>query len=225
MSLTQHAYERIKNEILMCELSPGEQIGQAQLRERLKMGLTPVREALQRLTHDGLVQPIPRFGYIVSPVTLADIKEIYELRCIVEIASVRLAAERADDASLNELSASAEFTYTHRDRLSYTEFLNRNAEFHGVIAAVSGNQRLAESVARLLDESLRVFHLGLDIRDSAEEMRDEHLALTAALLARDPERAAITAQDQIIRSQQRVVEALLGHTGKDLHLITSGARR
>lgn len=72
----------------------------------------------------------------------------------------------------------------------------------------SGNKRLADLIARLLDELLRVFHLGLDLRDSAEEMRDEHVALATALLERDPIRAEQLVQSQIARSQRRVLEAL-----------------
>ena len=218
MNLTQQAYEQIRNQIITCALAPNQQIAQSQLAERLGMGMTPVREALQRLTHEGFVQPIPRFGYIVSPITLADIKEIYELRGILEMAAVRLAADRAPIERLNELSESAKFTYVYRDRLSYTEFLHQNAQFHEAIAALSGNQRLAESVSRVLGELLRVFHLGLDLRDSAAEMRDEHLALTATLLARDADQAAEIVRAQIVRSRQRVVEALLERAGSNISM-------
>ena len=70
MNLTSKAYELIRDEIMTCALPPGQQIAQAQLAERLAMGLTPVRGALQRLTHQGFVRVIPRVGYIVSSVTL-----------------------------------------------------------------------------------------------------------------------------------------------------------
>jgi DNA-binding FadR family transcriptional regulator len=68
---------------------------------------------------------------------------------------------------------------------------------------------LVDLVSRFLDELTRVFHLGLDLRDSAEEMRDEHLALAQALCSRDPDQAEQIVQSQIARSQNRVLEALI----------------
>jgi DNA-binding GntR family transcriptional regulator len=208
VSLADKAYEVIKADILTCALRPGQQIAQPQLAERYGVGLTPVREALQRLVQEGFVQAVPRFGYIVSPIAISDIYEIYELRSIAESAAARLAAVRGSQEALRRIAEQANFTYRYRDRQSYTHFLTLNSEFHLAIAVASGNRRLADLIARLLDELLRVFHLGLDLRDSAEEMRDEHVALATALLERDPVRAEHLMQSQIARSQRRVLEAL-----------------
>lgn len=82
-SLAGQAYEAIRNEIITCRLRPGQQIAQPQLAERYQTGTTPVRDALQRLAQEGLVQPIPRFGYLVTQITLSDVTEMYELRSIL----------------------------------------------------------------------------------------------------------------------------------------------
>ena len=207
-SLAQQAYEQLRAEILTCALPPGAQIAQAQLAEKYSLGLTPVREALQRLAHEGLVQPYPRFGYIVSPVTVEPVRQMFEYRAILESAAVRLAVERAGDEQLANLAGSAAFQYVYRNREEYSRFLARNAEFHLAIARLAGNPRLVEALASLLDELARIFHLGLDLRDSAVEMEAEHIALANALRARDPERAEQIVREQIQRSQQRVLEAL-----------------
>ena len=212
-SLADKAYSIAKSEILTCALEPGQQIVQSKLAERYHIGLTPIREALQRLALEGYVQPIPRFGYIVSPVTISDVHEIYELRSIVESAAVRLAAMRGSQEQLSEILASADFTYVYKDRQSYVEFLARNVDFHRSIAVAAGNQRLVDLVSRLLEELTRVFHLGLHLRDSAEEMRGEHLALAQALHDRDPDRAEQIIQRQNETSQIRVLEALTRRAG------------
>ena len=208
MSLSQQAYERIRAEIITCALVPGQHLAQAQLAEKYGLGLTPVREALQRLAHEGLVQPYPRFGYIVSPVTEELVRSLYEFRTILETAAVRLAAQRASDQALHQVAESARFTYVYKDQAEYAHFLDRNAAFHTAIARLAGNPRLSDALTGLLSEFTRIFQLGLDLRDSAAEMQAEHLALAEALLARDPDRAARVALDQITRSQQRVLEAL-----------------
>lgn len=208
LSLSDRAYDIIKNDIITCVLEPGQQIAQRQLVERYRLGTTPIREALQRLVQDGLVQPIPRFGYIINPITLSDVREIFELRSILESAAARLAVERGTQEEIERISHEATFTYVYRDRSSYSEFLSRNAEFHRSVAVAAGNQRLADQISRLLDEMTRVFHLGLDLRDSAAEMRDEHMSLARALRAHDGNQAAHIAHAQIARSQERVLEAL-----------------
>lgn len=208
LSLSDQAYELIKNDIITCALEPGQQIAQQQLGERYQLGVTPIREALQRLAQEGFVQAIPRFGYIVTPITLSDVHEIFELRAILESAAARLAALQGTDAQLQQFGDAADFTYVYKDQQSYTDFLARNAEFHRSLALLAGNRRLADQIARLLDELTRVFHLGLDLRDSAEEMRNEHLDLVKALSNREPDQAEQIVRDQVARSQQRVVEAL-----------------
>ena len=208
MSLAQKAYDIIRGEILNCALAPGQQIVQARLVEKYGLGLTPIREALQRLAHEGLVQPYPRFGYIVSPVTEEMVRHLYEVRMILEAAAVRLAVERASDAQLRQIAQNARFTYVYKNHEQYVRFLERNAAFHDSIALLAGNPRLAEVLGGLLDELSRIFHLGLDLRDSADEMQAEHTALAEALLARDADQAGQVLREQITRSQQRVLEAL-----------------
>jgi DNA-binding GntR family transcriptional regulator len=189
-------------------LEPGQQVAQQQLAERYELGMTPIREALQRLAQEGFVQAIPRFGYLVTPITFSDVHEIFELRTILESAATRLAAARGTDKQLEGLAQAARFTYVFGDTESYGGFLVRNADFHRSLALVADNARLAAQISKLLDELTRVFHLGLDLRDSAEEMRDEHWALAQALCNRDPDQAEQIVQSQIARSQQRVLEAL-----------------
>jgi DNA-binding GntR family transcriptional regulator len=188
---------------------PGQQIAQPQLAERYGVGVTPVREALQKLAREGLIQPIPRFGYLVTSITVADISEIFELRCILECATVRLAAVRATPAQLDVLDKLADCTYVYKDRTSYSEFLSHNREFHLELAIASGNRRLVEVISQSLDQLNRVFHLGLDLKDSADEMRCEHRDLVNALIQKDADGAEQIALAQIERSKQRVFEALI----------------
>ncbi len=213
LSLADKAYEIIKTDIITCVLEPGQQVAQSQLVEKYETGVTPIREALQRLAQEGFVHAIPRFGYIVSPLTFSDVHEMYELRSIVESASVRLAAVRGSEKQLEMIAEAANFTYVYKDRQSYSDFLERNTAFHRSVAVAAGNQRLVALISKLLDELTRIFHLGLDLRDSAEEMRDEHLALARMLRDRDPDRAEQLIQSQILRSQQRVLEALTSRSG------------
>ncbi len=208
-SLANQAYAALKKDILTCELDPGSTIAQSQLVRRYDFGLTPVREALKRLEGEGYVQSIPRFGYLITPITLKDVEDLYDLRLILEGSSVRIAIQRATVEQLAQLQEKATFTYQFKNHASYLQFLEHNVNFHVSIALASRNRRLAEMLANVLSEMTRIFNLGLDLRDSAEEMRNEHIALAAALAQRDIQQAEQIVQDQIGRSRHRVVEMLV----------------
>lgn len=216
--MAEQAYNLVKQDILSCVLQPGQQIIQAQIAEKYNLGITPTREALKRLEQEGFVQSVPRFGYIVSPITLSDLREIFELRMILESASVRLAVERAPDDRLAELLELAACRYTYHDRDSYSTYLADNTRFHTAIALAAGNQRLADAVGKVLDELTRVFHMALDLRDSADEKVRDHVNLVEAMIARDTDRALHYIHEEISHSQRRVLEALGGHLGNWLTL-------
>ena len=208
LSRADHAYELIKNAILTCELEPGAQIAQSQLADLFQIGLTPTREALQRLTQDGFVTAIPRFGYLISPITISDVKKLYEARRIVEPAAVKLAAQRSRSEDLEQILNSAQFTYTFGDRDSYTKFLKQNSLFHVKIASLSGNQRLTSWVATLHEELTRIYHLGLNLRDSGEEMQADHITIATAIIEKNVEWSENYAKKEIDRSEDRVLQAL-----------------
>jgi DNA-binding GntR family transcriptional regulator len=211
--LSSQAYQLIKEDIVNCTLGPGQFIAQINLAGKYKVGLTPVREALRQLVTEGFVQPVPRLGYIVSPVTARDVEEIFEMRLILETSSVRLAATRGAEMELRNLVEAANFSYTYKDRQSYSSFLEKNKEFHLGIASIAKNFRLVQQISKIMDELARVFHMGLDIRDSAEEMREDHIVLAESLLQRDANLAERLVRSEILLSRERVVEALKTYSG------------
>ncbi len=212
--LSSKAYQSIKGDIVTCVLAPGSSIAQLELAETYHMGLTPIREALRQLAQEGFVQPVPRLGYIVSPITTRDVQEIYEMRIILETSSFRLAATRGTDREFQDLLESADFTYTYKDLPSYSRFLENNKIFHQSVASIARNSRLVQQVSRIMDELTRVFHLGLDIRDSADEMRNDHLSICRALIEHDAARAEQLIRSEILLSRERVMEAIKNYSGQ-----------
>ena len=211
--LSDQAYERIRTEILTCELEPGQHFAQQQLVTKYNVGKTPIREALQRLTQDGFVQPVPRFGYVVAPIMLSDVHEIYDLRAIVEPAAARLAAIRGTDEQLERIREAADKTYVYSERETYLAYLDHNRGFHCSIAVAAGNRRLANLISKLLDELARVFHLGIEERDKSEEMRRGHMALVEALIEREPDLAEEILLRQIEQSREGFLHTLTQHLG------------
>lgn len=212
-SLSDQAYKNIKTDIITCIFEPGSQIAQPKLAERYDIGMTPIREALKRLSQEGLVESVPRYGYIVSRITFSSIAEHYEVRSILESATTRLTAERATQGQLAELVQSQEFEIVPNDRENYLLFLSRNASLHLKIAEASGNKQISTMISKLHDRTSRFFHYGLKSSESSEEMRQEHLQIANALYVRDADLAERLMREHIILAQSRVVEALSRRMG------------
>jgi DNA-binding GntR family transcriptional regulator len=207
--LSERAYERIKHDIISCQIVPGAEISEGQLCEQYKLGKAPVRVALSRLAHDGLVRAIPRRGYMVTPVTLKDIQDVFELRLMLEPRAARLAAGRVNAKRLRVLDDICQAGYLPGEARSTARFLEANKEFHVVIAQASGNGRLAHAIEQLLDEMTRLLHLGLGIRNRTREMQHEHRTLVRALVRGDGETAETICREQIEAARDMVLKAIL----------------
>jgi DNA-binding GntR family transcriptional regulator len=208
-SASARAYDILKELILNCQLPPGASLNEGRLAESLAMSKTPIREALRMLAHEGFVEVLPRQGYRVTEMTLADVQEIFHLRLLLEPAAAALAAERASADQLQALRALAEDGTDVVTAHDFAALIARNREFHVLLAEASGNARLAATLRHLLEEIQRLFLAGLDLREGVEEQRGEHRDLVAALLKGNHHLAHDIAVRQIESSRERVMEALL----------------
>ncbi len=217
-TLAKKAYDQIKFDIITCTYVPGQQIAQPQLVEKYEFGITPIREALHRLSQEGFLQPIPRFGYVVVPVSIPDVVQIYELRDILEPAAARIAAQVASQEALDQLVKDADFSYIPGDKQSTIDFVKNNARFHLSIAVATGNRRLVEAISKTLDEMARIFFLGLNFREMSQEVREEHQAIAKAIYNRDQDKAEQISRQEIVHSKERILDVLRSKWEKDFSM-------
>lgn len=220
--LTDAAYHLLKRQIVECALPPGAEVTERALMERYGLGKAPLRAALGRLAHEGLVRARARRGYLVAPVTVQDVQDIFALRLLLEPAAARQAAGRVDPSLLTRLDALCRAGYTPGHRESETRFLEVNRQFHVAIADAAGNRRLAAVLAQLLEEMERIFHLGLQVRDRSDEMVHEHEALLEALARGDADAAERATIDQIEAARRMVMDGILSSSW--LRELTIGER-
>jgi len=211
--MSEVAFALIKRDIVRCGIAPGSRVTEGQLAERYGLGRAAVRAALSRLYQAGLVHAVSRQGYQIAPITIRDAQDLFGVRLLLEPAASRMAAERIDDRQLSDL----EDLYRSATSLSETSaneaYLRTNTEFHVAVAWASGNQRLAELIATLLDDLERFFHLGFGLRHWREEAFRDHRELVEAIRSRDGGRAAAVSAGHIETSQQMVIEAVLRSPG------------
>ncbi|KAA3628830.1 MAG: GntR family transcriptional regulator [Proteobacteria bacterium] len=204
------AYDQIKQEIIDCVLKPGSEVTESQLSERLKLGKAPIRAALTRLSQQGLVRPVHRRGYVIAPITIRDVNNIFQLRLFLEPPAARLAAQNGiEEEKLRRLDEICRTEYCVDDKQGTAGFLQANHEFHVTIARASGNERLARMIGQLLDDMERLFHFGLSLRDRSPQMQHEHRLLVDAIRRRDGEVAEGVAAEQIRAARDMVSQALM----------------
>lgn len=208
MTHTDQAYERLKRAILVCELAPGQEVRELSLAETTGLSRGAVRGALGRLVTDGLVDLRPRKGYRITSLDLADVREVFEMRRLIEPHAVALAAERAPRRAVEALHDLAHASYDPRDRSSFEQYVVANREFHVQIAVAAGNGRLAQTLRTLLEDMQRLVFLSLGTREEVPE-RHEHHDLYDAVLVGDADRARRLSEQQIEEARRRVVDALL----------------
>ncbi len=217
-SLVDRAYLRLRQEILTCVLPPGHVVSERTLAQRYAMSKTPIREALTRVCHEGLAQRLSGRGYIIAPITIQYIRDLFDLRLVLEVAAAERAARQAAPALIAALREMSAASYCLDDPESHVSFLRTNRRFHLTLAEAAANRRLVEILEVLLIEMERLFHLGLRLRDSSQEMRREHQELVAALERGDVAETREAMMRQINASRDRILEAILQGEVRSIHV-------
>ena len=132
----------VRRAIILGELSPGLHLEEPALAEKFGVSRIPIREALTRLAHEGLVRLEPRRGAFVVGVTADDIHDIYELRLLIEAHAIRRAAERSDPADIARLQARADQMTDALKRNKLDHVAEPDVNFHRQIVVMAGSQRL-----------------------------------------------------------------------------------
>jgi DNA-binding GntR family transcriptional regulator len=208
-TVAEDVYRSLKRDIITLTHRPGASLTEAELAELYGSSRVPVREACRRLDQEGLLVGRPYRGYMVTPISIKEIRDCFDLRLALETFGLELAAERVRDEDLQPLEKLAAIEYAYDDWQSYVEFLDRNLEFHIALIALSRNDRLVSVLRDLLASMQRFFFLGLDLGDFASEMRSEHEELIIFLRSGDGAGAVECVRRQITTSRNRILRALV----------------
>jgi DNA-binding GntR family transcriptional regulator len=209
ISLAENAYIRIRHEILLGKLLPGAVVSERELASRFEMSKTPIREAITQVCREGLMQRLPGRGYLVSPITIKEIHDLFDMRVIIEQATIRKFITKPSPKHLQKLKEISTISYEPDNPESEVEFLEGNREFHLTLAEASGNIRLVQTLESIMIEMERLFHLGLRVGDYSTEMREEHQGLVAAIEEGDLDHALKSIENQVLTSKKRILEAII----------------
>ena len=206
--------------ILSGDFEPGERVSEAPFTALLGASRTPIRLALERLAHEGLLDPYPTGGFIVRTFTLEDVWDGIEIRGVLEGAAARLAAERlASDAELDGLRKSQDDMDALREPTPDTlpQYLELNDRFHDEILRLAKSLTFKRSLERLLSMPLASRQALVSLRMRFPEAsnifivgRDQHLRIIEAIAKRQGARAENLAREHA-EITRRALEFALAH--------------
>lgn len=198
-------FAKLRHAIATGELRPNEPLVEADLANRLRVSRTPVREALHRLTADGLVvsRGRSRIVYEHSP---DEVRWMYECRAVLESEAARLAVERALPSQLDEIRR---LSLPEDGADPVTELVRVNDPFHEAVIEAGRNPVLREMIHR---SRIHYFNARLAMSYTAEHalaFHDEHMAMAEALQARDHRRVGDLARHHVEHSLELVLSRLV----------------
>ena len=201
-------YRGLKTAVLNGDLAPGEVLNEAELARRWEVSRTPVREAIRQLEQEHLVHWSPRRGATVASITVAGVRDLYEVREVLEGLAAQLVARRAAEEELAELERLAAAIRVAHDSGDLPEAIRLDDRLHRCLARATGNRVLEAHLGRVLD---RVLMGRMTVRRDpgrVDEIVREHDLIVAALKRGDPERAGTEAAGHIRRARLRLMEML-----------------
>lgn len=218
LSQAERAYRKLRNEILHGDLMPGERLRAADLQDRFQLGLTPIREALMRLTSENLVEAEANKGSRVSNASLDELRDLMATRRLIERECLAAAIENGDAhweaeivASMHLLSRT-KLPTSANDRASAGAWELQHRRFHLALVSACGSEWMLRFWNVLADHSeryrkVRLLHR-LDIDAEVRDINAEHAAIMAAVLKRDAKKAT-RLMDQHLTATETYIAKLL----------------
>lgn len=189
-TLTERAYRVLEEEIVTLALPPGEVVSEALLSGRLRIGRTPIREALQRLARERLVRILPRRGIVVAAVDVREQLRLLEVRREIERLLARAAARRADPGQRDRLRAVADGMDRAAADGDETTFLRLDRELNLKVVEAARNEFAAAAMALMHGLSRRFWFIHWRQSADLPEAARLHAALARAVAEGQPELAA-----------------------------------
>lgn len=200
---SSQVYSRLREAILNAELAPGLTMSQVALAEQLGVSRTPLREALRLLQGEGLIEAEPNRRVRVSPVTAADVEELYALRVTVEVEALRISMPQLRSEHVARLQGFlAEMDHYAEDQ-DYDRWVVPHAAFHAQLTGMAG-ARFATLLAQLFDHAERSRRL--HIRHGPGAWGTDHRAILAAVKGGDVDTAAPLLAQHFSRTAFEVIE-------------------
>jgi len=214
MRASDRAYAALREQILDGSLAAGCVLGEVEQSTRLGVSRTPLREALARLTSDGLVAARSGRGLVVTDVDLGSIGELFEVRGALEEQAARLAARRRDPAVFEALRGEFERAneLLENDDPARHDYYELVARLDAAIDEAAQNPLLVATLAGVRTHAARIRRLSHDDPARLREAAREHLVIVDAIVDGSESLAAHATQVHLYRSLKNILGSIEGNT-------------
>ena len=211
MPLKELVFTTLKKAIIKGELQPGDRLMELQLAEKMGVSRTPIREAIHKLSREGLVTLIPRKGAEVAGMSRKTLNDVLTVRKDLEILAFRLAFESISNEQMEDLSRRMSAFEEAVDEDDILKMVDADEQFHSVIYEAAANNKLRD-ILNDLKESMYRYRLEY-LKDSAyrKRLEKEHRALVDSILKKDLKKGLSVAESHIENQKK----AVLGRIDQD----------
>jgi DNA-binding GntR family transcriptional regulator len=186
-TIRRRIYEHLREQLLNGEISPRQHLIEAKIAKELGTSRTPVREAFHSLELEGLIESIPRVGYVVKPISEQEVEEICEMRMAIEGVAARWAIEKAYKKLVEELKKNISIAEEKVSKGDVRSFVDMDARFHEIISKFSGSKRLLELAQTLRRHMLRYRIQSIYSVENVLRAIEGHKGIAQAIRKRDLE--------------------------------------
>lgn len=217
--LAERAYRELRQALVRGEFAPGDRLRLDELARKFGVSSSPIREALNRLSEQGLVRILENRGFRVAPLTAEGVSDLARVRQLVECEALRDSIRHGDDAWEMQVVAAGHALALSERRLGNEarslddDWSRRHRNFHQSLYAACTSPLLLELADILFDNAERYRRWAAHHRQAPRRKHDEHQQLLSAVVARDTDKAVALLRTHISRTEQLVVAALHGSAG------------
>jgi len=213
-TIRKRIYEHLREQLLNGEIAPLEHLIEAKIAKEIGTSRTPVREALHSLELEGLIESIPRVGYVVKPTSEQEVEEICEIRMAIEGVAVRWAMEKAHKKLVEELKKNISISDEKVSKGDVKAFVDMDAQFHEIISKFSGSKRLRELAQTLRRHMLRYRIQSIYSVDNVLRAIDGHKGILRAIGKRNLEEVNRAIQHHMEQSKRDILRYAFKETPK-----------
>lgn len=205
------AYEYLREKIVCCELKPGDVLDEKGVAADLHCSRTPVREAINQLVEEHLVQIFPRKGIIVTQISLSSLNDMLDCRSLIEPYLLHQSMRGLNDEKLLEFKRIQEQRIADRNAAADSTMRDFDFNFHMYFAETAGNQYLTNLMKTLLSLNQRTrFFSSWDDSRILESFR-EHIDIIDAALNRDEEAGVRAMRNHLEKTRESYIRLFSGH--------------
>ena len=207
-SLKEQAYDKLKDLIITGALEPGALHNEKRLAEALGVSRTPVREALLELSREGMVAFVPGKGVEICKFTVQQVREVFEIRKIIEGYIIKKIAARLTDTDIKKIDeniSNQEKMLLKTERLAFIEY---DKQFHLSLASKIGNQQIESILDNLRDQMHLMGIRAVEDESRMKQVIEEHRAIFAGLKEGNPQKAFDALIDHLDNTEKTIAEKI-----------------